>query len=507
MRTTWRVWWFCLLLLGAAVHVIAPYAAPASATGQASGPADSGSPQTSASAATSLVRVLPVEGVISPASADFLVRGIEEAAEDGAHLVILRMDTPGGLDASMRSIVRTILGSSVPIVTFVAPSGARAASAGAFILYASHIAAMAPASNLGAASPVAVGGGASPGRAPGDRTRDKDAQPATQPPSEGNEGRTSNENDNPNARGRAGEDTSMRKATNDAAAYLRSLAQLRGRNVEFAEKAVLEAQSLSAQEALEKDVIDIVATDIPQLLLQLDQREVTMGGNAVTLQTAQAEIEEVEPGWRTSVLAIVANPQVALILMMVGVYGLFFELTNPGAAIPGVAGLICLVLGLYAFQLLPVNWAGLALIFLGVAMMIGEVFLPSFGALGVGGVAAFIIGGLMTSDLDWPGYSISMPFLIGTAVAMAALIVLTGTLAARAHRRPVVTGEKGMIGMQGTVALSHEGLAYAEVGGERWRISSSQPLAPGDPIRVTGVDGLTLIVEPAPSTDLKQSPE
>ncbi len=502
MRKTWLMGWLCTLLLGAALHALAPHIVPPSAAAQASEQTNSKAPDTDPRArGSSLVRVLPVEGVISPASADFLIRGIEGAAKDNAHLIILRMDTPGGLDASMRSIVRAILSSSVPVVTFVAPSGARAASAGAFILYASHVAAMTPASNLGAASPVAVGGGASPA-APGDRPSDNPTGPVDQAQRQHEEGARQGKDDEPGAERHQGQDTSMRKATNDAAAYLRSLAQLRGRNVEFAEKAVLEAQSLSAQEALEKDVIDIVATDIPQLLLQLDQREISLGGDSsVILQTAHADIQEVEPGWRTLVLAIVANPQVALILMMVGVYGLFFELTNPGAAIPGVAGLICLVLGLYAFQLLPVNWAGLALIFLGVAMMIGEVFLPSFGALGVGGVAAFIIGGMMTSDLDWPGYSISMPFLIGTAISMAALILLTGTLAARAHRRPVVTGEKGMIGMQGRVALSHEGLAYAEVGGERWRISSSQPLSPGDPIRVTGVDGLTLIVEPVFPTD------
>lgn len=505
MRKTSLLCWLCCWLLGAALLALGPYLSSVSAVAQVNGQTQNNGDQVDKGVLKRpLVRVLPVEGVINPASADFVVRGIEQAIKDNAHLVILRMDTPGGLDASMRTIIRSILSSSIPVATFVAPSGARAASAGAFILYASHIAAMTPASNLGAASPISVGGGgASPESDPRSRPADRFSKgPATDSKDQTDKNGVEKSDENGRAAWQSGMDTSMRKATNDAAAYLRSLAQLRGRNVEFAESAVFEAQSLSAQDALDKNVIDFVATDIPQLLRQLDNKEVALNADTrVTLHTAHADIEEVAPGWRTEVLAIIANPQVALILMMVGVYGLFFELTNPGTAIPGVAGLICLVLGLYAFQLLPVNWAGLALMFLGMAMMVAEVFLPSFGALGVGGIVAFVIGGMMSTDVAWPGYSISMSFLIGVALCMAALIILTGTLATRAYKRPVVTGKRGMIGMQGRVAFLHEGATYAEVGGERWRITSSHPLELGQAIRVTGVEGLTLIVEPETTSD------
>ncbi|HEY9572146.1 MAG TPA: nodulation protein NfeD, partial [Pusillimonas sp.] len=359
-------------------------------------------------AANPTVVVLQVDGIISPATSDFITRGLKQAADDGAMLAVIELDTPGGLDTSMRSIVRQILASPIPVASFVSPGGARAASAGTFILYASHIAAMTPASNLGAATPVSIGG----------------TGPAGEPDAGGDKSKKSDG------------DTLAHKAANDAAAYIRSLAQLRGRNADFAEQAVLKAHSLSAPEALKAGVIDLIASNVQDLLGRIDGRQVKLDSGAiVTLSTANARIERVVPGWRNRVLELIANPQVALILMMVGIYGLFFELTSPGAALPGVAGLICVLLGLYAFQMLPVNWAGVGLIAAGTAMMIAEAFLPAFGALGIGGVIAFVLGGLFLTDTGIPGFDLSVPFLIGCAVVSVVLIMAIGALAARAHKR------------------------------------------------------------------------
>lgn len=431
-------------------------------------------------ATPSLVTVLQVDGIISPATSDFIVRGLDKAAEQHASLAIIELDTPGGLDTSMRTIVRHILASPVPVATFVSPGGARAASAGTFILYASHIAAMTPASNLGAATPVSIGMGG-PERQPPE-------PPAPDGP--GGQGRKA-----PAGAGVPNVDAMTSKVTNDAAAYIRSLAQLRGRNADFAEKAVREARSMSAQEALKEGVIDFVAPNIPALLGQLDGREIRLDDNKVVqLATAGATIERIEPDGRTRALALLANPQIALILMMVGIIGLFFELTSPGAALPGVAGLICLLLGMYAFQLLPVNWAGVGLIAAGTAMMIAEVFLPSFGVIGLGGIVAFVLGGLFLTDTGIPEFDLSIPFLIGLAVASVALLLLMGTMAAKAHRRAVVSGREEMLGLEGTVTSVAGGSAYAEVRGERWQVRSKEPLAPGDRIRVSAMDGLVLQV-------------
>ncbi|MYN12114.1 nodulation protein NfeD [Pusillimonas sp. TS35] len=477
MRNVRLLWCFACLLMGMLMAGASLFMmpVPAAQAGVATAQAVA-----SKAAQRELVRVLSLSDIITPASADFVVRGLDDAAKAGAALVVLQLDTPGGLDTSMRSIVRAILASPVPVATFVGPGGARAASAGVFILYASHIAAMAPASNLGAASPVSIG------FPQPENSRDKAA--------DGGKGDKGDSGTTAPAGSEA--DTMTRKVTNDAAAYLRSLAQLRHRNAEFAERAVREATSLSSREALDDNVIDFIANDVPDLLAMLNGRSITLDhGRQVTLRLENAEVQVMEPDWRTRILALIANPQIALVLMMIGIYGLFFELMNPGAVLPGVAGLISLLLALYAFQLLPVNWAGLGLLFAGIIMMVAEVFLPSFGALGVGGIIAFVIGGLMLTDTGIPGFDLSVPFLAGMAVAGAGLIILTGLLAARAARSTVMTGQEAMTGQEGRVSAVTGDMIYADIAGERWRVRATEPLTPGDRVIVRRVEGLTLQVD------------
>jgi membrane-bound serine protease (ClpP class) len=435
-----------------------------------------------------------VEGIIGPATSDFVRHGLDHAQAANAGLVVIEMDTPGGLDTSMRAIIRDILASPVPIATYVSPGGARAASAGTYILYASHIAAMAPATNVGAATPVEIG---APGIGKPDGDEDAGRKPAGGKGESGQEkdGKDAPAGKSPRPAGRG--DTMMEKVENDAAAYLRSLAQLRGRDPDFAERAVREAASLSAEEALKANVIDLVASDLKDLLARLDGREVKLdSGNTVRLATAGAEVERLTPDWRNRILSLLSNPQLALVLMMIGIYGLFFEFTSPGFGVPGVAGLICLLIALYAFHLLPVNWAGVALIAIGATLMLAEAFLPSFGALGVGGIVAFIVGGLFLIDSEAPGFGVPLPFLIALAVASAALLAAVGGLAARTHRRPVVSGRESLVGSLGLVTNVSADAAWARVQGESWRVAATRPLVPGEQVRVVRVDGLTLQVEP-----------
>lgn len=426
------------------------------------------------------IRVLEVQGAISPATADFITTGIADAESAGAQLLVLELDTPGGLDASMRDIIRRMLSARLPIVVYVAPGGARAASAGTFILYASHIAAMTPASNLGAASPVAVGAGMPGGR---------QGEPAKGTAEEGNAKRPG--------------DTLEAKAMNDAAAYIRSLAELRGRDADFAEAAVREARSISAGEALKSGVIDLIAPSLDSLLSQLDGRTVALAdGQRLTLSTQGVSVERVAPDWRHRMLAFLANPQLAVILLMLGIYGLFFEMMSPGAALPGVAGLICLLLGLYGLQMLPVNWAGVALLCLGLLMMIGEVFLPSFGALGVGGLLAFVLGGLFMTGPDVPSYyELSIPFLVSVGLASAVILIGAGTVAVRSRRGRSVIGHEAMLGEHGRVVGMEGGVVYAEIRGENWRVMCKEPLQLGDEIVVTGSQDLKLRVERSRSVE------
>jgi membrane-bound serine protease (ClpP class) len=430
--------------------------------------------------------LLTVQDAIGPATGDYIVRGIAQAEDEGAALVVIELDTPGGLDTSMRAIIQSILRSSVPVAVFVWPQGARAASAGTYILYASHIAAMAPATNLGAATPVAIGGVPSPpGGAPEEDPDGEgdDARPAPQP-------------------GTASE----RKAVNDAVAYIRSLAERRGRNADWAERAVREAESLSATQALELGVIDFVATHLDDLLRQIDGLEITMPAGEVTLATAGLVIERVEPDWRTRFLAVISNPTIAYFLLLIGIYGLILEGYNPGAILPGVVGAISLLLALFAFQILPVNYAGLALMVLGVILIVAEFFVPSFGALGIGGVAAFVFGSIILMDADVPGFGISIGLISSVATAAALLLLGVVWLAMRSRHRPVVSGSEHMAGAVVQALEDFEREGPVRVYGERWRARSRVPVQKGQHLRVTEVEGLLLYVEPLAHPEIPGHP-
>jgi len=429
--------------------------------------------------------VFHIRGIIGPAAVDYLSRGLAMAAEREAPLVIIEMDTPGGLDTSMRDIIRDILASPVPVATYVAPSGARAASAGTYILYASHIAAMAPGTNLGAATPVQIGGGGGmPFPGGSEQPKDQDQSADKKPAGDGQ--------DQPRQPGNAME----AKAINDAVAYIRSLAELRDRNVDWAEKAVREAASLPASAALKEGVIDIVTPSLDDLLLQANGRTVTAAGNRITLDTSGIALEHVEPDWRTEFLTVITNPNVALILMMIGIYGLIFEFMNPGVFFPGIIGAICLLIGLYALAVLPVNLAGLGLIVLGLALMAAEAFAPSFGSLGIGGAIAFIFGATILMDTDVPGFRLSWPVIGSVALLSLALTLLIVRMAIASHRRPVVTGSEQMIGARGEVLDWRGNAGHVLAHGERWSAISGTPLRKGQKIHVAGIEGLVLKVEP-----------
>ena len=427
------------------------------------------------------VVALSIDGPVGPATADYVHRGIEQATRQGAQLVILRMDTPGGLDTSMRSIVKDILAAPMPVAAFVAPGGARAASAGTFILYASHIAAMAPGTNLGAATPVPLGG----------------TPPSVPIPEKGKDEKSEKSKDEKGAA--KGDDLPEsgalgRKAVHDASAYIRGLAQMRGRNAEWAERAVREAVSLTAEEALEAKVIEVIAADGAQLLEKVDGRKVTAAGAERTLQTRGAATVAWEPDWRTRFLSVITHPSIAYVLILLGIYAIIFEFSNPGLVLPGVAGAISILIALYALQMLPVNYAGLALIVLGIGLMVAEVFLPAFGSLGIGGVIAFVIGSVILIDTDVPGYGIPYALIGGFAAASAAFLIAVAGVLLKARRRPVVSGREELIGAEGVVLEDFEAEGWARVHSETWRVRSPSPLTKGQRVRVAAMEGLTLDV-------------
>lgn len=412
--------------------------------------------------------LIDVDGAIGPATADHMIRGLEDAQTAGAELVILRIDTPGGLDSAMRDMIKTVLASPIPVIAFVAPGGARAASAGTYLLYASHLAAMAPGTNLGAATPVQIGKPGLP-RLPADESNDDQpvAQPAT--PME-------------------------HKIVNDAVAYIQSLAQLRGRNAEWAERAVREGSSLSAEDALENGVIEIIAPSVADLLEQADGMALNVGNTVQILATRDLAIHSHVIDWRSEFLAVITDPNVAYILMLVGIYGLLIEFYNPGIGLPGVMGGICLLLALYAFQALPISYAGLGLILLGVALMTAEAFAPSFGILGLGGIAAFVVGSIMLMDTDLPAYQIALPMILGLAVVSAAILVFALGMIVRARRAAVVTGLDHLFGMRAEVELVEHGKVWVRLDGELWAASCNDELVEHDRVMVESIDGLTLCV-------------
>jgi membrane-bound serine protease (ClpP class) len=415
--------------------------------------------------------VLEIDGAIGPAIADYVVRELNATTPSEVGMVVLRMNTPGGLDTSMRKIISAILASPVPVATFVAPSGARAASAGTYIAYASAIAAMAPGTNIGAATPVQLGGG---GLLPGSGSEQKQEK-----------------------QGKNGEpaDTETRKIVNDAVAYIRALATLNGRNADWAADAVRSAVSVPASEALKLHVIDVIAADVPDLLRKIDGRTVTVNGKPQRLATAGLAVVTVPIDWRTELLALVTNPNVAFILMLIGIYGLILEFFNPGAVAPGLIGAISLLVALYALALLPINYAGVALVLIGIGLMIAEAHIGAFGALGVGGIAAFVIGALMMFPARAPGFGLSGGVVIGAAIGSAALLLLVLSVALRSRWRPIVTGGEALIGAEGE-AVSWDGEeGRVRVKGEIWRARADAPLKAGTPVKVISRHGLVLLVQ------------
>jgi len=419
--------------------------------------------------------IIEINGIISPATADYFTRTLDKAIDANAALFLVRLDTPGGLDLSMREMIKKIIASPVPVVMYVTPGGARAASAGTYLLYASHIAAMTPATNLGAATPVQL---------KPSFIADEDSSPLEKSNKEAEPAPTH------------ADDAMTRKVVNDAVAYIKGLAELRNRNQDWAEKAVREAASLTAEAALDLKVIDIVASNQRDLLKQIDERTVSVLGTDRVLKTTSLTLHEVLPDWRNKVLAMITNPNIAYILMMIGIYGLIFEFANPGSIVPGTVGSICLLLALFSFQILPINYAGLALLLLGITLMVAEAFQPSFGVLGLGGVAAFVVGSVMLIDAELPGYGINLGVIAGLTVSTVAFFLVALAMVLRNRKQQVVTGQEQMIGAICTAIDDIIGQGRVSVHGEQWTARSKQTLKKGERAEVLKMHGLILEVKP-----------
>ena len=437
---------------------------------------------------SSPVVLLEIDGPIGPAVDDYLGRAFERAEELKAPAIIIRMNTPGGLSASMRAIIRKILDSSIPIAVYIAPEGARGASAGTYILYAAHVAAMAPATSVGAATPVQMGGGApTPGK---ERVQaDAASEEATDNGDTAQEPKDEQSADSSSKAMR-------RKVVNDAVSYIRGLAELRGRNGDWAEDAVRRGVTLTSSEALEKKVIDFEVKDVDALLTAMDGLTVEIDDQEQVLKTEGRTIQRIEPDWRTKVLSIITNPNVAYILMLLGIYGIILEFSNPGSLVPGISGAICLLLALFALHLLPINYAGAALILLGILLMLAEAFAPSFGALGIGGAIAFGFGSILLIDTDAPGFELNIFVIIGVTLASAFVFIVVVAMAMKAWRRPVVSGSEGILGAEATALEDFSGEGRVRLKGELWKARTSAPLREGDRAKVTQLDGLTVSIKP-----------
>ena len=408
--------------------------------------------------------IIDVNGAISPSTSDFIVSNLQTSAEQGAALFILRLDTPGGLSASMRVIIKHILASPIPVVTFVSPKGARAASAGTYILYASHVAAMAPATNLGAATPIQIG--------------------APSLPAQGNDKKDSSLS------------TLKKKQVNDAVAYIRGLAKLHHRNEDWAEETVRKASSLTATDALEANVIDLIAEDVDDLLQKLDGRTVQVNEQQVTLLTAKLDKKEVYPDWRNKFLDVITNPNVAYILLLLGIYGLLFEFYNPGFGLPGVVGAISLLLAGYALQMMPLNFAGVGLIFLGIGLMMAEAFSPSFGIFGFGGVVSFVTGSVFLFDTDIEVFRVALPIIAALTIVSCLFLMLLLHMVIRSRKQETVSGISTFIGLQAIVMEDFDKEGMVKIEGELWNAATNIPLSIGDTVKIHSIDGLQLLVKP-----------
>ncbi len=445
-------------------------------------------------ATASAIRVVELEGAIGPASADYFIRALERADEAGIDLVVLRLDTPGGLDKSMRDMIKAILAARTPVATYVAPNGSRAASAGTYIMYASHIAAMAPATNIGSSTPVSLGGEGSPFPLPS--APDQPDSGTGDAAEEGAEGEESDGVADEPASPMAGS-AMERKVLNDAVAYIKGLAELRGRNAEWAELTVREAANLTASEALAANVIDLVADDLAALLAAVNGRTVSAGGMDVTIDSSEPEVVHIEPDWRYQLLGVITDPNVAYILLLIGIYGLIFEFYSPGVGLGAVTGIICLLLGAFALQLLPINYAGLALLAVGICMLVAEAFTPSFGVFGVGGVVAFVVGSIILMDTDLPAYQISLPIIAAFAALSAGIVVFALGAALRSRKSKFASGKEIMIGASAQVVEDFSGQGRVRAFGEVWQASGEQGVRyeKGSRVRITAVDRLRVRVE------------